>query len=103
MSAGVPFFSKWQPLKAFFALEIFKSLGYPDALYFLLSAIAWEDDWRWILKSWHYQFDKNLKIYTVWYFEKETRSDIETWSIDRVLSKEHLYEKSMQKMCTKRC
>ena len=29
---------------------------------------------------------------------KESSSDIETWSSDRVLSKEHLYEKSIQNL-----
>ena len=32
---------------------------------------------------------------------KESRSHIETLSIDRVINKEHFYEKSMQKLCTK--
>ena len=45
--------------------------------------------------------NKNLKTHIVWYFVKETRSDIETWSTDRVWSKEYFYIKSMQKMCTK--
>ena len=46
--------------------------------------------------------NKNLKTEIVWYPEKETRSDIETNNaINRVLSKEHFYEKSMQKLCTK--
>ena len=32
---------------------------------------------------------KNLKTHLVWYLEKESGSDIETWSIDRVLNKRH--------------
>ena len=44
---------------------------------------------------------KNLITHFVWYLEKEKRYDIETLSIDRVLNKEHLYKKAMQKMCTK--
>ena len=32
---------------------------------------------------------------------KEISSDIETWSIDRVFSKEHFYGKSIQKICNK--
>ena len=30
--------------------------------------------------------------------EKESNSNFENWSIDRVLNMEHFYEKSMQKM-----
>ena len=56
---------------------------------------------------------KNLKIYVinclnknlitnfVWYLEKEIRCDIETWSIDKELNKEHFYGKTMPKMCSK--
>ena len=44
--------------------------------------------------------NKNLKADTVRYLERETRSDIETWSIDRVLSKAHFYGRSIQKMCS---
>ena len=35
------------------------------------------------------------------YLEKETRCDIETLSIDRVLNTEHFYGEIMQKMGTK--
>ena len=45
--------------------------------------------------------NKNLITHFVWYLEKETRYDIETLSIDRVLNKEHLFLKIMQKMCTR--
>ena len=44
---------------------------------------------------------KNLKTHFVGYLEKESRSDIETWSIDRVLNKEQFYGKTMQKMRSK--
>ena len=44
---------------------------------------------------------KNLTQF-VWYPEKEKKYDIETFSIDRVLNKEHFYGKTMQKMCTKK-
>ena len=37
----------------------------------------------------------------VWYLEKERKSAIEAWSIDRVLNKKHSYQKIMQKMSTK--
>ena len=45
--------------------------------------------------------NKNLITHFVWFREKEKRYDIETLSIDRVLNKEHIYGKIMQKMCTK--
>ena len=45
--------------------------------------------------------NKNLITHFVWYLEKKKRYGIETLSIDRVLNKEHFYEKVMQKMCTK--
>ena len=32
---------------------------------------------------------------------KEKRYTIETFSIDRILNKEHFHEKIMQKMCTR--
>ena len=32
---------------------------------------------------------------------EEKNWDVETWSIDRVLRKEHFYGKIMQKICTK--
>ena len=32
---------------------------------------------------------------------KESRSVIETWSVDRVLNEEHFSRKNMQKMCTR--
>ena len=44
--------------------------------------------------------NKNLTHF-VWYFGKEKRYDIETWSIDRVFNKKYFYGKIMQKMCTK--
>ena len=37
----------------------------------------------------------------VWYLEKEKIYDIETLSIDGVLSKEPFYGKIMHKLCTK--
>ena len=37
--------------------------------------------------------NKNLIIHFVWYLEKEKKYDIEILSIDRVLSKEHFYQK----------
>ena len=37
----------------------------------------------------------------VWYVEKERRSDIETWSIDRVLNKEHFQGKKCGKCAPK--
>ena len=45
--------------------------------------------------------NKDLITHFVWYLGKEKRYDIENLSIDRVLNKEHFYEKIMQKMCTK--
>ena len=45
--------------------------------------------------------NKNLIKHFVWHLEKETRYDIETLSIDRVLNKEHFHRKIMQKMCIK--
>ena len=44
--------------------------------------------------------NKNLKTHFVWYLENEKRYDTETFSIDRVLNKEHYYGRVMQKMCT---
>ena len=43
-----------------------------------------------------YWLNNNLKARTVWYLLKENRSDIETWSIDRLLNKEPFYRKSVQ-------
>ena len=37
----------------------------------------------------------------VWYLAKAKRYDIEALWIDRVLNKEHFYEKVVQKMCFK--
>ena len=45
--------------------------------------------------------NKNFITHFVWYFEKEKRYEIETFSIDRGLNKEHFYGKVMQKLCTK--
>ena len=44
---------------------------------------------------------KNLITNFIWYLGKEKRYDIETLSNDRVLNKENLYGKIMQKMFTK--
>ena len=41
--------------------------------------------------------NKNLKTHLVWYFESERRSDIATWSIDRVLKEEYF----MKNICGK--
>ena len=43
--------------------------------------------------------NKNLKIHIVWYLEKERRSDIETWSFEKVLNKEQFYGKSVCRIC----
>ena len=43
---------------------------------------------------------KNFK-YSVSLFEKENSSDFETWWMDRVLNKKHLYGKNMQKYALK--
>ena len=40
--------------------------------------------------------NNNIKIHIVWYLEKQTSSDIETWSTDRVLR-----NISMEKVCRK--
>ena len=45
--------------------------------------------------------NKNLITHFVLYLKKEKQYDIETLSINRVLNKEHLHGKVMQKMCTK--
>ena len=45
--------------------------------------------------------NKNLIIHFVWYLDIKKRYGIETLSIYRVLSREDLYGKIMQKMCTK--
>ena len=37
--------------------------------------------------------NKNLITHFAWYLEKEKRYDIKTFSIDRVLNKEHFYGK----------
>ena len=75
----------------------------PLPLFFLLPAIAREDDQRLSLKvydviNW---LKKNSKTHIVLHLDKENRSDTETWSIERVLNKEKFNGKSMQKMCTK--
>ena len=55
---------------------------------------------------WHKVYDisvclnKNLITHFVWYLKTEKRYDIETLSIDRVVSKEYFYGKIMQKLCT---
>ena len=43
---------------------------------------------------------KNLKTHIV-YFEKETWSDIEYWTTDRVLSNKHFHQKVYRKYKTK--
>ena len=43
----------------------------------------------------------NLITQFVWYLEKEKIYGIETFSIDRVISKEPFYEEFIQKLCTK--
>ena len=45
--------------------------------------------------------NKNLIAYFVRHPDKKKRYDIETFSIDRVLNKEHFYGKTMQIMCAK--
>ena len=44
--------------------------------------------------------NRNLITHFVSYLKESY--DVETLSIDRVLNKEYLYEKPMQKICTKR-
>ena len=45
--------------------------------------------------------NKNFITHLAWNLGKEKKYDIETLPIDRVLNKEHLYGKIIQKMCTK--
>ena len=45
--------------------------------------------------------NKDLITHFVLYLEKEKSYDIQLFSIDSVLNKEHFYGKVMQKMCTK--
>ena len=45
--------------------------------------------------------NKNFITHFAWNLGKEKKYDIETLPIDRVLNKEHLYGKIIQKMCTK--
>ena len=45
--------------------------------------------------------NKNLITLYAWYLEKKRRCDIETLSIDKVLSAENFHGKTMQKLCTK--
>ena len=60
----------------------------------------------WHKRLWHKVYDisvclnKNLITHFVWYLKTEERYDIETLSIDRVVSKEYFYRKIMQKLCT---
>ena len=49
----------------------------------------------------HQLAKQEFETHVVLYLERESKSDIETWSIDRVLNKEHFYGKSMPKMCAK--
>ena len=44
---------------------------------------------------------KNLITHFVWYLEKEKRHSTETFSIDRILNKEHFYGKIMPKISAK--
>ena len=45
--------------------------------------------------------NKNLISHFVWYLEKEISCDIETFSIDRELNKEHFMQKSCRKCAPK--
>ena len=73
-------------------IQIFVFLTSPHCS---LSVIAFEDDRKFINC-----LNKNLLSRFILYIEKE-RYDIETSSIGKVINKEHLYEKTMQKICTK--
>ena len=65
-------------LKRFLRSHYIQFFVYPSPLIFLLSVIAREvyDVINWL--------NKNLKTHIVWYIEKEIRSDIATWSIDKI-------------------
>ena len=86
-----------------FILEIIRFLHFRFFLYFLL--------WAYCFRGWsninRRVFDvisclnNNLITYFVWYLHKEKRYTIETFSVDRILNKEHFYEEIKQKMCTR--
>ena len=72
--------------------SFFKFLYFRLPLFFHLSAIAFD-----VINC----LNKILITHFVWYLEKEKRYDHETFSIDRVLNKEHFYGNVLQKMYTK--
>ena len=95
MSGSFLFFNQWLKnyekcflfhLKAFFALKIFRFLYFPLLSFSPVSHCS--KRWSKINLRVYYVIscpNKNLKTHIVWYLDKESRSDIETWSINRVL------------------
>ena len=80
-------------LKAFFVLKIFQfflflsfSFSSCQPLKMIIKKMIKLNLKIYDVINWLY---KNLKTHLVWYLEKESGSDIETWSIDRVLNKRH--------------
>ena len=108
------FFTKWQPFKnyekcflihlksSFPSQDIQISVG-PSSPLFLPVSHCFRGWSKINLKVYDIIncLNKNLITHFVWYLEKEKRYDIESLSIDRVINKEHLYGKAMQKMCIK--
>ena len=108
------FFTKRWPFKNYekcFLFHLKSSFRSRDIQFFLFLSSPLFLPVSHYLRSWS---KINLKVYDainclnkmlitqfVWYLENEKRYDIEPLSIDRVLNKEHFYEKIIQKMCTK--
>ena len=85
----------WFHLKSFFRSQ--------DILVFVLFSLPYFPPVSHCLRRWSKIYlkvydaiswlNKNLKTNIIWHLEAESRPDIETWSIDRVLNNEHLYGK----------
>ena len=107
------FFTKWWPfknwkcflfhLKSSFHSRDIRIFAFPTCPFFLPVSHCFRVRSNINLKVYDVINCLNKKLIThfVWYLEKEKRYDIGTLTIDRVLNKEHFYEKIMQKICTK--
>ena len=108
------FFTKWLPLKNYqkcFLFHLKSSFHSWDIHIFLFSSSPLFFPVSHCFKGWskknlkiHYVIsclNKNLISHFVWYLEKEISCDIETFSIDRELNKEHFKQKSCRKCAPK--
>ena len=108
------FFTKWQPFKNYgrcFLFHLKSSFCSPDIQIFVFPpsplflpvshcSRAWSKINFKVYDIINCQ-NNNLITHLVWYLEKEKRHNNEILSIDRVLNKEHIYGKIMQKMFIK--